>query len=93
MAVRKPLSQQTSDSTLTDRERELVSQNLDDVSMGLAKELDPNAVRNFKTISIHFNEYEYERLKSVAKLTRRSLNGVLREGIFIQAAEVDDPSK
>ncbi len=51
--------------------------------------LDPRAPRNYKAIRIPFNEYEYERLELLAKLTGRTKLNVIRWAI-LEAARAEN---
>ena len=52
-------------------------------------DLSPTAPRNFKAIRIPFNEYEYERLELLARLTGRTKLNVIRWAI-LEAARVEN---
>lgn len=50
--------------------------------------LDPNANRDFKSIRVPFNEYEYSKLEEVATKTGRTKLNVIRWAIMKLAEDV-----
>uniref|UniRef100_Q3ASN6 Plasmid segregation centromere-binding protein ParG n=1 Tax=Chlorobium chlorochromatii (strain CaD3) TaxID=340177 RepID=Q3ASN6_CHLCH len=53
-----------------------------------ARELEPNASRKFKTVSLPMNEYEYSQLHATCKKTGRSEKNLLRYAMMLYAKEV-----
>ena len=51
--------------------------------------LDPNAPRSHKALSMHFNEYEWNRLESACQKTGRSKLNFLRRAMLALADDVD----
>lgn len=47
--------------------------------------LDPAAKHNFKSLSVGFNEYEYNLLTELSKKTNRSMLNILRVGMIEMA--------
>jgi len=54
------------------------------------KILDPDANRNFKTISLPFNEYEYEQLLKGARLTGRTKLNFVRYAMLKLSKELQE---
>ncbi|MCF7970271.1 MAG: hypothetical protein K9L22_03780 [Methylococcaceae bacterium] len=57
------------------------------------KTLDQNAPRNFKTISVPFNEYEYEQLVKGINLSGRTKLNFVRYAMLKLAKELQDEAK
>jgi len=54
--------------------------------------LDPNAPRKFKTMSVPFNEYEYEQLMKGINLSGRSKLNFVRYAMLKLAKELQEES-
>ncbi len=52
--------------------------------------LNPKAPRNYKSIAIPFNEYEFERLEFVCDKTGRSKNSLIRYLILQYAQKIEE---
>jgi len=52
--------------------------------------LDQNEPRKFKTMSVPFNEYEYDQLLKGAKLTGRSKLNFMRHAMLTMAKELQE---
>jgi hypothetical protein len=52
--------------------------------------LDPNAPRKFKTISVPFNEYEYDQLLKGANLAGRSKLNFMRYAMLTLAKDLHE---
>ena len=52
--------------------------------------LDPKAPRNYKSIAIPFNEYEFERLEFACDKTGRSKNSLIRYLILQCAQKIEE---
>lgn len=44
--------------------------------------LDPDAIRNFKQLSVRLNEYEYKLLEKYSKKVRRSIADSMRDALI-----------
>ena len=54
------------------------------------RELDPDAIRDFKAMRVPFNEYEYEQLVKGAKLSGRSRLNFMRYAMLKLAKELQE---
>jgi hypothetical protein len=50
--------------------------------------LDPDAIRNYKQLSVRLNEYEYKLLEKYSKKVRRSIADSMRDAL-IEKIKVD----
>ncbi len=54
-------------------------------------ELDPNAIRNFKQLSVRLNEFEYTLLEKYSKKVRRSIADSMRDALIEKIkADIDN---
>lgn len=44
--------------------------------------LDPNAIRNYKQLSVRLNEYEYKLLEKYSRKVRRSIADSMRDALI-----------
>jgi hypothetical protein len=54
---------------------------------GATPQINPNAKRDFKSIRVPFNEFEYEKLAKAAALSGRSKLNFLRHAMLKLASE------
>ncbi len=53
--------------------------------------LDPDAIRNYKQLSVRLNEYEYRLLEKYSKKVRRSIADSMRDALIEKIKdEIDD---
>lgn len=71
---------------ITDREVERFAEQAD---KGSSSELDPKAPRNYKSIAIPFNEYEFQKLEYACEQTGRSKNSLIRYLILRYVKELE----
>ena len=56
-------------------------------------ELDPNANRDYKAMSVPFNQYEHEQLEIGVKLSGRTKLNFMRYAMLKLSAELQDEAK
>lgn len=85
MAIKKSsqLASKNIDTNLSVSDDQIKSfiSNADKISKN-TDELDPDAIRNYKQLSIRFNEYEYKLLEKYSKKVRRSIADSMRDALI-----------
>lgn len=63
---------------------------VNEADKGGEEALDPKAPRNYKSIAIPFNEYEFKRLEYACEKTGRSKNSLIRYLILQSAQKIEE---
>lgn len=85
--VRNPVAASTSETSDLDKKVEAFAAgaDLNPGDKAAPAELDKNASRDFKSIRVPFNEYEYEVLEKLCKHENRSKLNMLRQAMLQEA--------